>query len=139
MSRCRTGTAGPLQGVCAAILIDAIYVNGRGLFPPSTTCTGWSHHAGRRRGAPLSMAIDTPVGNQPFYTAIGVDPDGRRDVPGRWAGHGGGESATLWMNVLTDLKNRGVRDLFFVVCDDPRGRAGRGHRRLPRQRSCRRA
>ncbi len=72
----------PLQGVCAAIFIDAIYVKVR----------------------------DGQVGNQPFYAAIGVDLGGRRDVLGLWAGKGGGESAKFWMNVLADLKNRGVTE-----------------------------
>ena len=38
-----------------------------------------------------------------------------------WAGDGGGESAKFWMSVLTDLRNRGVRDVFFVVCDGLKG------------------
>jgi Transposase, Mutator family len=37
---------------------------------------------------------------------------------GMWFGDGGGESAKFWMAVLTELKNRGVTDLFFLVCDD---------------------
>ena len=61
------------------------------------------------------------VGNQPFYAAIGVDLHGHRDVLGLWAGHGGGESAKFWMGVLTDLKNRGVGDVFFIVCDGLKG------------------
>ena len=85
--------ARPLQGVYAAIFIDAIYVKVR----------------------------DGQVGNQPFYAAIGVDLGGHRDVLGLWAGKGGGESAKFWMNVLADLKNRGVADVFFVVCDGLKG------------------
>ena len=38
-----------------------------------------------------------------------------------WAGKGGGESAKFWMSVLADLKNRGVTDVFFVVCDGLKG------------------
>ena len=84
----------PLQAVYAAIFIDAIMVKVR----------------------------DGQVGNQPFYAAIGVDLAGRRDVLGLWAGTGGGgESAKFWMNVLTDIKNRGVADVFFVVCDGLKG------------------
>jgi len=86
-------TARPLLGVYAAIFIDAIYVKVR----------------------------DGQVGNQPFYAAIGVDLNGHRDVLGLWAGQGGGESAKFWMSVLTDLRNRGVRDVFFVVCDGLKG------------------
>ena len=64
---------------------------------------------------------DGQVGNQPFYAAIGVDLNGRRDVLGLWAGHGSGESAKFWMSVLTDIKNRGVADVFFIVCDGLKG------------------
>ena len=83
----------PLQRVYAAIFIDAIMVKVR----------------------------DGQVGNQPFYAAIGVDLHGHRDVLGLWAGHGAGESAKFWMNVLTDIKNRGVADVFFIVCDGLKG------------------
>ena len=83
----------PLQRVCAAVFIDAIMVKVR----------------------------DGQVGNQPFYAAIGVDLHGHRDVLGLWAGHGAGESAKFWMNVPTDIKNRGVADVFFIVCDGLKG------------------
>ncbi len=36
-------------------------------------------------------------------------------------GRPGGEGAKFWMSVLTDLRNRGVRDVFFVVCDGLKG------------------
>src|SRR5512132_3850824 len=51
--------------------------------------------------------------NRPIYAAIGVTLDGERDILGLWAGQGG-EGAKFWMAVLTDLKNRGVKDAFFV-------------------------
>ena len=38
-----------------------------------------------------------------------------------WAGDGDGESAKFWLAVLTELKNRGVADVFFVVCDGLKG------------------
>jgi len=37
-----------------------------------------------------------------------------------WAGTGG-EGAKFWMSVLTDLRNRGIKDTFFVVCDGLKG------------------
>jgi len=84
----------PLQPVYAAIFVDAIHVKVR----------------------------DGQVSNRPFYAAIGVDLQGRRDVLGLWAGTAGhGESAKFWMSVLTEIKNRGVRDVFFVVCDGLKG------------------
>ena len=45
---------------------------------------------------------------------------GEKDVLGLWAGTGG-EGAKFWMSVLTDLKNRGVKDVFFLVCDGLKG------------------
>ena len=83
----------PLEAVYAAVFIDAIMVKVR----------------------------DGQVGNRPVYAAIGVDLDGNKDILGMWAGDGAGESAKFWMAVLTDLKNRGIADVFFVVCDGLKG------------------
>src|SRR5215204_5217025 len=82
----------PLDGVYAAIFIDAIVVKVR----------------------------DGQVANRPIYAAIGVSLAGEKDVLGLWAGTGG-EGAKFWMAVLTDLRNRGVRDVFFLVCDGLKG------------------
>jgi putative transposase len=84
--------ARPLDSTYAAIFIDAIVVKVR----------------------------DGQVANRPFYAAIGVTLAGERDILGLWAGTGG-EGAKFWMAVLTDLKNRGVNDTFFVVCDGLKG------------------
>jgi putative transposase len=70
---------------------------------------------------------DGQVTSRPVYAAIGVTLDGEKDILGLWAGTGG-EGAKFWMSVLIDLKNRGVRDVFFVVCDCAEGPA-RGCRR----------
>jgi putative transposase len=82
----------PLEGVYAAVFIDAIVVKVR----------------------------DGQVANRPFYAAIGVTLDGDKDILGLWAGSGG-EGAKFWMSVLTDLRNRGVKDVFFLVCDGLKG------------------
>ena len=60
------------------------------------------------------------MANRPVYAAIGVTLGGEKDVLGLWAGTGG-EGAKFWMCVLTDLRNRGVKDAFFVVCDGLKG------------------
>jgi transposase-like protein len=65
---------------------------------------------------------DGQVANRPFYAAIGVDLAGRRDVLGLWAGTAGsGESSKFWLGILTELKNRGVVDIFYLVCDGLKG------------------
>jgi putative transposase len=84
--------ARPLDEVYAAVFIDAIVVKVR----------------------------DGQVANRPIYAAIGVTLTGEKDVLGLWAGTGG-EGAKFWMSVLTDLRNRGIRDVFFVVCDGLKG------------------
>jgi putative transposase len=82
----------PLDGVYVAVFIDAIVVKVR----------------------------DGQVANRPVYAAIGVTTEGCKDVLGLWAGTGG-EGARFWLSVLTDLKNRGVADVFFLVCDGLKG------------------
>ncbi len=82
----------PLDAVYVAVFIDAIVVKVR----------------------------DGQVANRPVYAAIGVTVEGCKDVLGLWAGTGG-EGARFWMSVFTDLKNRGVKDVFFLVCDGLKG------------------
>ena len=58
------------------------------------------------------------VANRPIYIALGVTVDGTRDVLGLWAGeHGDGEGSKYWLRVLSEIKNRGVKDVCIVVCD----------------------
>ena len=62
------------------------------------------------------------VANRPIYVAVGVTVDGERDILGLWAGDGG-EGAKYWAHVLTEIKNRGTRDVCIVVCDGLTGLA----------------
>jgi transposase-like protein len=82
----------PLDSVYVALFVDAIVVKVR----------------------------DGQVANRPVYAVIGVTVEGRRDVLGLWMGTGG-EGAKFWMSVLVDLKNRGITDVFFLVCDGLKG------------------
>jgi transposase-like protein len=80
----------PLHSHYVAVFVDALYVKVR----------------------------DGAVANRPFYAAIGFDLRGHRDVLGVWAGTpGAGESAKFWIQILTELKNRGVEDIFYLVTD----------------------
>jgi putative transposase len=49
-----------------------------------------------------------------------VTCDGERDILGLWAGDGS-EGAKFCLAVLTEIKNRGVRDVCIVVCDGLKG------------------
>lgn len=63
---------------------------------------------------------DGQVTNRPVYAAIGVTVDGERDILGLWVGSGG-EGAKFWLQVLTEIKNRGTEDVCIVVCDGLKG------------------
>jgi transposase-like protein len=63
------------------------------------------------------------VQNKPAYLAIGIDADGEKHVLGIWLAKtpldaaAAGEGARFWGSVMTDLRNRGVRDILIACCD----------------------
>lgn len=63
---------------------------------------------------------DGQVRNTPFYVVMGVTTDGERDILGIWAGDGA-ERARFWLQVFSELKNRGVEDVLIAVCDGLKG------------------
>jgi putative transposase len=63
---------------------------------------------------------DGKVANRPIYVALAVTVEGTREMRGLWAGDGG-EGAKYWLQVLTEIKNRGVEDVCMVVCDGLKG------------------
>ena len=84
-----------------------------------------SHYVAVFVGAIHVKVRDGQVANRPFYAAIGVDLHGQRDVLGVWAGTpGDGESAKFWLSILTELRNRRVVDMFYLVCDGLSGMPG---------------
>lgn len=60
------------------------------------------------------------VRNTPFYVVMGVTVNGERDILRIWAGDSA-EGARFWLQVFTELKNRGVEDVFIAVCDGLNG------------------
>ena len=61
------------------------------------------------------------VRDTPFYVVMGVTTNGERDILGIWAGGDGGEGARFWLQIFTELKNRGVEDVLIAVCDGLKG------------------
>lgn len=59
------------------------------------------------------------VRNKAIYVAIGITMEGHKEVLGLWAGHA--EGAKFWLQVLTELKNRGVADVFIFCVDGLKG------------------
>ena len=53
------------------------------------------------------------------YLALGIRVDGNKEVLGMWAATS--EGAKFWLHVLTELKNRGVRDIFIGCVDGIKG------------------
>jgi len=82
----------PLEPFYGIVFLDALYVKMR--------------HEGR-------------VENRAVYVALGIDVNGRKDVLGLWTS--AAEGAKFWMNVLTELRNRGVRDIYLVCVDGLKG------------------
>jgi putative transposase len=86
--------SGPLDPVYAVVFIDAIQVKIR----------------------------EGQVASRPVCLALGVTADRTRAIRGLWSGaHGDGEGAKFWLRVLTEIKNRGTRDVLMVVCDGLKG------------------
>jgi len=49
------------------------------------------------------------------YIAIGIDMDGTKDILGLWVAKS--EGSKFWLSIMTELKNRGVDDIFIACCD----------------------
>lgn len=53
------------------------------------------------------------------YSCLGIDMEGKKDFLGLWIGQT--EGANFWLNILTELKNRGVEDIFVACIDGLKG------------------
>jgi putative transposase len=64
----------------------------------------------RENGAVVKVAV---------YLALGITMTGQKEGLGMWAAHS--EGAKFWLHVLTELKNRGGRDIFIGCVDGLKG------------------
>jgi transposase-like protein len=67
----------------------------------------------------VKIKEDAVVRNKAIYLALGILPDGTRDILGLWIE--GTEGAKFWMKVFNDLKTRGVGDILIAVTDGLKG------------------
>jgi putative transposase len=81
-----------LEPIYGIVYLDALYVRMR--------------HEGR-------------VENRAVYVALGVNLEGKKEVLGLWSS--ANEGAKFWLSVLTELKNRGVKDMLIVCVDGLKG------------------
>ena len=82
----------PLPNIYAVVFMDAIHFNVR---------------------------QDGQIIKKAAYMSVGIDLEGRKDVLGIWIGEH--ESAKFWLNVLNELKNRGVQDILIICVDNLTG------------------
>jgi putative transposase len=92
MEQARLWQNRPLESFYAIVFLDALYVKMR--------------HEGR-------------VENRAVYVAVSIDLEGKKDVLGLWTG--AAEGAKFWLNVLTELRNRGVKDIYLACVDGLKG------------------
>jgi putative transposase len=88
----RTWQSRPLEAVYPILYLDALYVR---------------------------MRDNGHVQNRAVYVAIGVNLEGQKDVLGLWTS--ANEGAKFWLQVLTEIKNRGVEDVFIACVDGLKG------------------
>jgi putative transposase len=92
MEQAKAWQTRPLEAFYPVVFLDALFVKMR--------------HEGR-------------VENRAVFVALGINMEGQKEALGLWTGSG--EGAKFWLGVLTELRNRGVRDIYVVCVDGLRG------------------
>lgn len=82
----------PLDSVYAVVFFDAV------------------HYKVRDNGRIVTKAA---------YTCLGINLEGQKDILGLWVGES--EGAKFWLQVCTELKNRGVKDILIACIDGLKG------------------
>jgi putative transposase len=67
----------------------------------------------------IKVRQDNRVINKAVYLAVGVNLDGIKEVLGLWIAEN--EGAKFWLQVMTELKNRGLKDIFVACVDGLKG------------------
>lgn len=67
----------------------------------------------------LKVRQDNRVINKSVYLALGVNLEGQKELLGMWLSEN--EGAKFWLNVLTELQNRGVKDILIACVDGLKG------------------
>ena len=88
----RTWQTRPLESLYPIVYLDALYVK---------------------------IRDNGQVQNRAIYLAIGIKLDGTKEVLGMWTS--ANEGAKFWLQVLTEMQNRGVEDIFIVCVDGLKG------------------
>lgn len=70
-------------------------------------------------GLVVKVRIDGRVIQQTIYVALGINLQGNKELLGLWVSEN--EGAKFWLGVLTDLHNRGLKDIFVACVDGLKG------------------
>ena len=84
----------PLDELYPIIYLDALYVN---------------------------IKVSGRVSKRAVYVALGIDREGDKHLLGLWIGEAESEGAKFWLRILTELKNRGLKDILIACCDGLKG------------------
>lgn len=80
----------PLDEVYPILYLDALYIN---------------------------IKVSGRVAKRAVYVVLGINAEGNKDLLGLWTGEAESEGAKFWLKVLTDLKNRGLKDILIACVD----------------------
>jgi len=67
----------------------------------------------------VKIRQDKKVINKAIYLALGVNMDGHKELLGMWISEN--EGAKFWLSVLTELQNRGLKDILIACVDGLKG------------------
>ena len=67
----------------------------------------------------VKIRQDKQVINKAIYLALGINLEGHKELLGLWLSEN--EGAKFWLNVLTELQNRGLKDILIACVDDLKG------------------
>lgn len=67
----------------------------------------------------VKIRQDKTVINKAIYLALGVDLEGQKELLGLWISEN--EGAKFWLHTLTELQNRGVKDILIACVDGLKG------------------
>jgi len=70
-------------------------------------------------GLVVKVRVDGRITQQTIYLAVGINMQGKKELLGLWISQN--EGAKFWLDVLTDLKNRGLKDIFVACVDGLKG------------------
>jgi putative transposase len=84
----------PLDELYPIVYLDALYVN---------------------------IKVSGRVSKRAVYVVLGINREGNKELLGLWVGEAETEGAKFWLKVLTDLKNRGLKDILIACCDGLKG------------------